>query len=663
MRSIHVHFALLLIATLPLAQLGCGSDDGDALGIAPDCNPLGGGACVLPMPASIYQRSDSTSPTGVRLDFGATTLPRSIDKVQIAPDQFNKRDGFSANAPILATFPGGVDSAGLSDIAHPTSAQTANTMLVDMETGKRVLHFAEVDVATAATPDKQALIIWPLERLRGGKRYAVGLRRALKTRAGAPLPISPGFQALLDGTVTGNARLERARPGYPAVFSALETAGMAKADLALAWDFTVASDASIQSDLVTARDLAVAAMGPADSPTGPFTFRVVPGGEPEFDPLVTERIVLGNFDAPNLLTSSGTSGVMMRDAAGKPMVSGIYKAPFSAVIPKCAAAQKPVPVVIYGHGLMGSGKEVLGGYPRKAAQHVCAIFIATDWRGMSEIDLPAVALTLNDLNQMPTVMDKLVQGIVNFIALEQIARGPMARSADFMDAGTPLIDPTRVYYYGISQGGIFGATFMAHDPVVKRGVLGVNGVNYSLLIQRSSDWPRYGSILNGAYSDLLDDQVLMYLLQMGWDPVDPVSSIAGIVGAAAQPLSGTPSKQILMQVAIGDSQVPVAGAELAARISGIPVLGPALFDVPGVETKPGPLPSALTMWDLHRTPVPPTTNTSLDDNGAHGAVRKLQTSNDQIKHFFQTGDIIQTCGGATPVACDCAQVGVCGAEL
>jgi hypothetical protein len=358
---------------------------------------------------------------------------------------------------------------------------------------------------------------------------------------------------------------------------------------------------------------------------------------------------------PNLLTEPGQNGVMRRDAAGKPMLSGLYQAPFGAVIPKCAAAQKPVPIIIYGHGLLGSHREALeASYVRKAAQHMCAILIATDWRGMSSQDIPAVGLALNDMNKLPLIMDKLHQGILSFIALEFVARGKMASAPEFMDGGAPLMDPTKVFYYGISQGGIFGATFMAYDPFVQRGVLGVNGVNYSLMIQRSSDWPRYFSILNGAYSNLLDDQVLMYLLQMGWDPVDPVSSIQDVLSR----------KQLLMQIAVGDSQVPNVASELAARISGIKQLGPALHEIPGVETMAGPLQSAITMWDQHKQPPPPVTNSSNGDNGTHGGVRKLKTTNDQIKNFFQTGQITQTCmKNGSPVACDCADSDVCGPEL
>jgi len=43
--------------------------------------------------------------------------------------------------------------------------------------------------------------------------------------------------------------------------------------------------------------------------------------------------------------------------------------------------------------------------------------------------------------------------MMNHIALVQIARGPMAQRL-FLDGTRPLADPSKVHYYGISQGGI-----------------------------------------------------------------------------------------------------------------------------------------------------------------------------------------------------------------
>ena len=47
---------------------------------------------------------------------------------------------------------------------------------------------------------------------------------------------------------------------------------------------------------------------------------------------------------------------------------------------------------------------------------------------------------------------------------------------------------TRLYYDGNSQGGIIGGALMALEPDAEHGVLGVPGMNYSTLLNRSTDF-------------------------------------------------------------------------------------------------------------------------------------------------------------------------------
>ncbi len=41
--------------------------------------------------------------------------------------------------------------------------------------------------------------------------------------------------------------------------------------------------------------------------------------------------------------------------------------------------------------------------------------------------------------------------------------------------GIADLDPSRIYYFGSSQGGIYGTVFMAVEPDVRAGVLNVPG--------------------------------------------------------------------------------------------------------------------------------------------------------------------------------------------
>ena len=59
------------------------------------------------------------------------------------------------------------------------------------------------------------------------------------------------------------------------------------------------------------------------------------------------------------------------------------------------------------------------------------------------------------------------------------ASRPIPRSSE---AGRPLIDTRRLFYYGNSQGGIAGGALTALAPDFNRSVLYVGAMNYSLLL-------------------------------------------------------------------------------------------------------------------------------------------------------------------------------------
>ena len=61
-----------------------------------------------------------------------------------------------------------------------------------------------------------------------------------------------------------------------------------------------------------------------------------------------------------------------------------------------------------------------------------------------------------------------------------------------------------MFYDGNSQGGIIGGAITAVAQDFTRAVLGVPGMNYSTLLQRSSDFELYALLLDPAYPDALD---------------------------------------------------------------------------------------------------------------------------------------------------------------
>jgi hypothetical protein len=141
---------------------------------------------------------------------------------------------------------------------------------------------------------------------------------------------------------------------------------------------------------------------------------------------------------------------------------------------------------------------------------------------------------------------------------------------------------------------------------------------------------------------------------MRWDKTEG-SGVANSVLAGAP--TGVPPKQLLMQIALSDEQVPNLGSFWQARTMEIPVLGPSPVTPWGLMTQPAPLASgsALVIED-GGAPPPPTTNVPAPklDPSMHDLTRNQPASRRQMADFFATGMIVNECAGA----CTC-QTGAC----
>lgn len=647
-RSFAFAFATALLAA-------CSSDTG--LATSERCNPLGFDHCMAPWPSSVFEIADAASPTGRRLAIPEGALPANRDGIHANPAGWNTADGFSPAAPLVMAWPSGVSPDGLPPFDNMDLSLTAEspTVILDLTTGQRVPHFAEIDRGGEAQPGAQALLLRPAARLTGGHRYAAAITTRVRAKDGEALAVPPGFAALRDGVLTDHALLEAMRPRFRDVLDALDAAGFPEDDLVVAWDFTVASDAHLFADAATARDRALAALA-----AHPIAFTVdtdAPGDD-------GSRRITGTLDAPLFLSHGGAFAAgtkLVRDAAGLPALQGFYRIPFTAIVPACAATapgtDPGVPMVLYGHGLLGSSNETASSVQRTTAAELCMVFAGTDMRGMSMPDIPAVARALNEISFADEVFDVLTQGIVNHVALVHAMRTTLA-SALFVSGDRSLVDPARVYYYGLSQGAIFGTAILAFEPAIARGVLGAGAANYSMLLDRSNDWPVFQTFLSGAYPSPLDVALALNLFQMRWDKVEG-SGIAHVVQAGAP--TGVPPKQILMQVAIGDEQVANIGSWWQARSMNIPVLGPSPTTPWGLTERASPLAggSAIVIMD-GGAPPPPTGNIPPEDHGMHNLTRTQPAARRQIKEFFATGRIVDECRALSdpeprpPRACNCA---------
>ncbi|MBI2894933.1 MAG: hypothetical protein HYY06_15370 [Deltaproteobacteria bacterium] len=606
----------------------------------PGCNPLGpGDHCSMPFPSALFEVFKPDSATGRGVAIPSEALPANRDGAAVDPGPYNRADGYSPATSILVHLGVEPSTEGLVPHVDPGASLEPGspTVILDMDTGERVAHFAEVD-QNAVRPEDRVLILRPVTRLRASGHFAVALTESLRSASGEALPRSAAFDALVSGAPTDSVLFEAHREELDAVLAALGDAGVAKSDLLLAWDFTTSSNELMHQTVLEMRRQALEEIG--DRGIG---YQI---DEVDLDPEEELAIrITGTFESPLFLSEGGgEDGVLVRDADGLPVLQGIRSRPFTITIPPSVVdAGEPRPLIIFGHGLLGDAfHEMSGGAFRHIASEVVMSGAGSDWAGLSQDDQVAVARALIDFNEFELVTDKLQQAVIDTIALTRTVRGIVRDDPALTQDGVSLLSD-EVYYYGASLGGTMGSTFLAYNTDVIRGVLNVPGAVWSQMIHRSADWPEQRVIFENGYEREIDRQLLIALSQTLWDPADPISTAPHMV---RDPLEGTPAHLVLLQESVADAEVTNIATENMARTMGVPLLSPSVRDVWGLEPDDGPVDSALSVWDTEDPIANPAGNVPAPDNDAHGAIRRLPALIEQIRRFFRPeGQVEHTCDG------------------
>ncbi|HSN99267.1 MAG TPA: hypothetical protein VLS89_13320, partial [Candidatus Nanopelagicales bacterium] len=516
--------------------------------------------------------------------------------------------------------------------------------LYDMETGERVPFFAEMDRnATATRPDRAALLLRPAAPMEMGHRHVVLARRGLRDLEGREIEPTPAFQALVSGVKTGGEELEAIRPRYDALFDFASRQGYAPEDLLIAFDFMVASRDSVLGPILSMRDRALERVGT----TGlPYVITEVQDNPNEH----MAKIVLGDFEVPTFLTDDDKIEI---DDEGRPLLQAQNKSyPFTMLIPK-KAAEGPLPLVILGHGIFGSGRSFLtGGGDGAAIQAIAnqqgAVVIATDWIGLSENDFGRLIEIAESLDKIHIVTDRLQQGLINALSLTRLARGALKDDPALQVGTAPLLDPAQTYYWGASLGGIQGSSFISLSPDIARAAFGVPGSSWSTMISRSSVFPPIKAFLQPAYPDPLDFLFGVTLIQARFDHSDP-ANVSRLMFREPLP-DAPPGRLVVLQEAIGDSQVPNLTTEILARAMGVKLLTPSIYDVFGLDHVQSPTTdSALAQYRMERwdDPAPPEENLPpAEDNGVHHDMNFLPNVHQQIFQLWLEGEVRQFCDGA-----------------
>lgn len=619
-----------------------------------DCDPIDPSHCTFPWPSNLYLRRDPTRATGYALTFGATSLPVSGNGDPIDPHPMNRFDGYGLGTPILTSFPN-LDVSMMAGEDHIERSMLADApaLLYEVQgaTLQRIPYIVELD-GQEPMVERKTLFLRPAVILKENTRYVVAFRN-LRTTAGAAIAPSPAFARLVAGTTTGDVALGTRQARFDEVFTMLEGAGVPRATLTLAWDFQTASGESLHGRLLAMRDDALARVGS----TGPHltvddvrTFlRTDDGSGRPVDPDIALELG-GTFEVPHYLHSRRLGALagweMNYDAAGHPVANGTRNPRFWVRIPHSALNGPPHGLVMYGHGLLGGADEVEAGYNGHIANTNNLIFFAANLTGMSEEDLPGVFATLHDASYFTSVGERLHQGMTEWVLLARAMREQLSGLVEVASRNI-RVNSSELFYSGISQGGIFGGTFVAVSPDVTRGHLGVPGQNYFTLLHRSRDFTGYFEGLRASYPSTADQAVGLAYVQMLWDGTDPVSYLRHI---HQEPFPGNTAHEVLLAPARGDFEVAPLTNEITAR-SGLGIALMEHYDVDrtpfGITQEAYPRTGSGVVLYNFGNPWAPPGNLPPPEIGEnpHDLPRRQEWHQHQMVNFFRTGQIIDVCGG------------------
>lgn len=566
-RHLFARLALILLYCL----LGCTTN------ARPDrtkaaTNPLGG-ELIFPFPSDYYTSPDATSATGLRLNISAGDLPELF--WQSAGQGFegilarlNRTDGFSPTTPLVIELPPGFNEAALPDAKHSAAAGSP-LLLLDCEQMKAVPYrtFIDRDGLAEQTPRK-LLVIQPLFPLTFGVTYTVVLRSALNDNPAEPL--FPAYRHLIEGQA-GGERIERLRGQIKHAADKLDRLGIGRQEQELVFRFTVRSREQLQGPMAAVRRI-------VEEHASELPVEIDFSGS--ILSLLSDSIALdvfGHFEVYDFRDEDH----FLRETLPQKAPEGRDEVRFLLQLPK-TAADKPAPIVIFGHGLgaMKESQVQISGALARAGFAVIGIDVPFHGLTSPSADL----LKMMSFRNLPLLPACLYQAAANNLQLVEQLKGELGKIDLLPEGGDgrPDLDPQRIFYIGQSFGGIYGPVAAAFAPEIEAAVFNVSGGN---VLSISFESALFDAIKIGSFAppgaNAAEKLAIVQMLLPAIDPVEPLSYSSLITGAMGK------KRPVLVQSAVGDGIVPNFAQEQMARALGLCIEPPVQQSAPGLAVCSG----------------------------------------------------------------------------
>jgi hypothetical protein len=580
-----------LLATLVLA--GCGTQSPQS-------------SSIFVVPASLDALSEATFfdhpwPSDLRVENGHVRVkgyynPKSVPIVgQYIESIDGQLDGFSPVAAGFLRFAAPLDPTTLP--ADPKAALDphASVQLIDIdpkspEHGQRKLVslFFRAEEGAYWLPNTLAFEPTLGFPLRPGTRYAVVVTSAVRTKDGLAVQPSADLAEVL-GLTPGTDHTATARQTFESAFVELEKAGLSRKDIV---HFTSFRTADPTEELFKVAD-DVKKNVPA--PTADANAWQHTDSKPTYDVYTGMYGPSPNYQAGKLPFSSYGDGGQFNLINGEPKVVDTFNLRFSLAVPnqaKCPMPADGYPIVLYAHGTGGDFESYINDGTARNLSLRCLATMGVDQifhgtrpgappPGSPESSVEVLFFNFENpvaarTNPREGAVDEVQRARLFTETKLVIPKGVSATGDEIK------FDPTKVLYFGHSQGGLSGPMFLASDASTRGGVLSGSSAVFAIaLLEKTKPDPSVKSLVSTVFLDLTSDEaselnLFHPAISLAQTIVDVADTAHYARFLATSPRAGFVSKSIYMTEGInadgtGDSYAPPHGIEAHGIAVGLPL--------------------------------------------------------------------------------------------
>ncbi len=604
---IGIHLPSSLTLFLALGLVGCGEPPPPPPAVVKESPPESIWVASSPISdLSLTELSqaeffDHPWPSDLRLDNGKVRLlnfpnPRwSGNIISYTQLMDGRLDGFSPAAAGFVRFTGPFNAMMLP-ADDESRLPESPVQLIDIdpnspEYGQRKLISLQFrsDEGVYYAPNTLAFLPSPGFPLRPHTLYAFVITNALLDKYGQPVERSSDLEEVLGDAPAQRTATEMAKAALEPAVLEIEKTGISRQNIV---HLAVFHTNDPTEELFAARDH-LRANAPAPT-ADPAKWHLVATTDYSIE-YVGVYGPSPNYQHGKLPFVSPKDGGEFKFVDGVPQIADEFDLRFSLSVPSsddCLMPQNGYPIALYAHGTGGDYRSYVrdGTAARLAAKCIATMGVDQIFHGKRpgappEDDENAAALRFFNVDNVFAARTSNRQS-----ALDEVQRARLFTESSFEVPGKLSLtgeairfDPTRVMFFGHSQGGLNGPLFLAADDQAIGGVLSGAGAIMSItLTEKTEPAPSVADLVKSVILGLRPEEFeemdifhpALSLAQMLVDTTDPIHYARNII---KEPRTGMKPKSVYMTVGIdsegvGDSYAPPKGIEMHAVAMGLPLI-------------------------------------------------------------------------------------------